>query len=141
MLMKNDHTKELGTTFKRTPQRLAILDFLEGNTSHPSADDIYRAVSKKYHSMSFATVYNTLNTLAKAGAVREITIDPRRKHYDPDTSGHHHLICVACGKIFDVPEGISVELPGDMARDFIVIGNHIEFYGYCPACGKKKKKF
>jgi len=140
MLMKNGHMKETGTLFKRTPQRLAILGFLEGNTSHPSADDIYRAVSKKYHSMSFATVYNTLNTLSKAGAVREITIDPRRKHYDPDTSGHHHLICVTCGKIFDIPEGISVELPGDMSGEFTVIGSHIEFYGYCPPCGKKKKK-
>jgi len=140
MPIKSTHTKKAGTPFKRTPQRLAILDFLEGNTSHPSADDIYRSVSKKYQSMSFATVYNTLNTLAKAGAVREITIDPKRKHYDPDTSGHHHLICVACERIFDVPEGISVELPGDMAGDFIVTGSHIEFYGYCPSCGKKKKK-
>ena len=138
--MKNGRHKETGMPFKRTPQRLAILDFLDGNTSHPSADDIYQAVSKKYHSMSFATVYNTLNTLAKAGAVREITIDPRRKHYDPDTSGHHHLICVACARIFDVPEGISVELPRDMAEDFIVTGSHIEFYGYCPSCGKKKNK-
>lgn len=138
--MKKDLQKEMGMPFKRTPQRLAILDYLEGNTSHPSADDIFQAVSKKYHSMSFATVYNTLNTLAKAGAVREITIDPHRKHYDPDTSGHHHLICVSCGRIFDVPEGISVELPGDMAEDFIVIGSHIEFYGYCPPCGKKNKK-
>jgi len=138
--MKNDNYKQMGTPFKRTPQRLAILDFLEGNTSHPSAEDIYRVVSKKYQSMSFATVYNTLNTLTKAGAVREVTIDPRRKHYDPDTSGHHHLICVACEKIFDVPEGISVELPGDMARDFTVIGSHIEFFGYCAACGKKRKQ-
>lgn len=29
------------------PQRLAILNYLDGNTSHPSAEDIYNAVSKK----------------------------------------------------------------------------------------------
>jgi Fur family peroxide stress response transcriptional regulator len=124
---------------KRTPQRLAILEYLEGNTSHPSAEDIFRAVSKKYHSMSFATVYNTLHALARAGALRELTIDPERKHYDPDTSRHHHLICLACGKIFDVPEAIRVDLPKAMAADFSVVGSHIEFYGHCSPCRNKRK--
>ena len=122
--------------FKRTPQRLAILEFLEGNTSHPSAEDIYRAVSVKYQSMSFATVYNTIHALTKAGVLRELTIDPARKRYDPDTSGHHHLICISCGKIADVPEKIRVELPSSMQEDFTILGNHIEFYGHCSACGK-----
>jgi Fur family transcriptional regulator, peroxide stress response regulator len=124
--------------FKRTPQRLAILEFLKGNTSHPSAEDIYRAVGKKYESMSFATVYNTLHALTQAGALRELTIDPDRKRYDPDTSRHHHLICLACGKIFDVPDEIRVDLPRAMQEDFTIIGNHVEFYGHCSACGKTR---
>lgn len=123
--------------FKRTPQRLAILDYLDGNTSHPSAEDIYRTVSKEHQSMSFATVYNTLNTLAKAGTLRELTIDPERKRYDPDTSQHHHLICLVCGRIVDVPEGVTVDLPEALAHDFAILGSHIEFYGHCPACKKK----
>jgi Fur family peroxide stress response transcriptional regulator len=138
MKAKDSQKRGRAPQFKRTPQRLAILDYLEGNTSHPSAEDIYRTVSKKYQSMSFATVYNTLNTLAKAGTLRELTIDPERKRYDPDITLHHHLICVFCGKIADVPEGIAVDLPGSMAHDFTIIGSHIEFYGHCPACKKKK---
>ncbi len=125
--------------FKRTPQRLAILDYLDGNTAHPSAEEIYRAVSRKYHSMSFATVYNTLNTLASAGVVRELTIDPHRKRYDPNTSTHHHLICVSCKEIVDVPEEIGVSLPRNTARDFTILGNHVEFYGLCGACRKRNK--
>ncbi len=124
---------------KRTPQRLAILEYLKGNTSHPSADEIYRSVSKKYQSMSFATVYNTLNALTKNGALRELTIDPERKRYDPDTSRHHHFLCVNCGKIFDVPEDIRVDLPAAIKENFIVEGHHIEFHGYCPTCRKKQK--
>lgn len=138
MQIKNTQGQGAGIRFKRTPQRLAILDYLEGNTSHPSAEEIYRSVSKKYHSMSFATVYNTLNTLAKAGTLRELTIDPERKRYDPDTSRHHHLICLLCGKIADVPAEISVSLPHDMARDFTLLGSHVEFYGHCASCNKKK---
>jgi len=132
---------ESGGQFKRTPQRLAILDYLEGNTSHPSAEEIYRAVSKKYRSMSVATVYNTLNTLTKAGALRELTIDPERKRYDPDISRHHHLICVRCHKIVDIPGGIAIDLPGDIERAYTLLGNHIEFYGHCPLCKTKKKSF
>ncbi len=139
METKHDPKKDAEARFKRTPQRLAILDFLEGNTSHPSAEDIYRTVSKKYRSMSLATVYNTLNTFTKAGALRELTIDPSRKRYDPDTSLHHHLICISCKKIADVPGQIAVDLPKGMVRDFAIIGSHVEFYGYCSACRKKRK--
>lgn len=139
MNKNNSYKKVLGAGFKRTPQRLAILDYLDGNTAHPSAEDIYQAVSKKYQSMSFATVYNTLNTLTRAGAVRELTIDPERRRYDPDTSHHHHLICITCWKIFDVPEEISVDLPKTMTKDFTVLGNHVEFYGHCSLCRKKRK--
>ncbi len=139
METKRVNKKGMGGRFKRTPQRLAILEYLKGNTSHPSAEDIFRAVSKKYQSMSFATVYNTLHALTKAGALRELTIDPERKRYDPDTSGHHHLICLACGRIADVPEALVVELPRSVAQDFTLVGSHVEFYGFCAACKKKKK--
>jgi Fur family peroxide stress response transcriptional regulator len=137
-MRKGNPKKGLGPGLKRTPQRLAILDCLEGNTSHPSAEDIYRAVSKKYDSLSLATVYNTLNTLTQAGAVRELAIDPERKRYDPDTTLHHHLICVLCRKIVDVPEEIVIEAPKGTARDFTVLGSHVEFYGHCAACRKKR---
>lgn len=139
MAEKSEQHKERDARLKRTPQRLAILEFLEGNTSHPSAEDIYRAVSKKYQSMSFATVYNTLHALTRAGALRELTIDPERKRYDPDTSHHHHLICIGCGKVFDVPEEIRVDPPKTMQEDFTIVGNHVEFYGYCSVCRKKRK--
>ncbi len=138
MLKKLQH-KGFKKGFKRTPQRLAILEYLDGNTSHPSAEEIYKAVSKKYRSMSFATVYNTLNTLVEAGAVKDLTIDADRRRYDPGIHPHHHLICVKCRKVVDVPETISVEIPKSIASDYAVLGNHIEFYGYCSPCRKKKR--
>jgi Fur family peroxide stress response transcriptional regulator len=125
--------------FKRTPQRLAILAYLEGNTSHPSAEEIFHAVVGKDRTLSFATVYNTLNTLSKAGALRELTIDPSRKRYDPNTGAHHHLICMSCKKVVDVPEEISIDLPKTVAQNFFILGNHVEFYGVCPACRKMQK--
>lgn len=122
---------------KLTPQRLAILEYLDENKSHPSADDIYTEIRKKFPMMSFATVYNTIETLKKKGYLVELTIDPERRHYDPDISPHHHLICKKCKKIVDIHRDFSVNIPEDQKGAFEVLGNHIEFYGVCQKCKTK----
>ncbi|NTU42975.1 MAG: transcriptional repressor [Nitrospirales bacterium] len=119
---------------KLTPQRVAILDYLEGNTEHPSADEIYRAVAEKFPTMSFATVYNTLEALRKRGGILELTIDPDKKRFDPNTEPHHHLICVRCKRIVDIHTPYDLPLTMNEKSGFQIIGNHIEFYGVCPRC-------
>jgi Fur family peroxide stress response transcriptional regulator len=136
MVHYEEKYRDLG--FKRTPQRIAILDYLEGNRSHPSAEDVYRAVLRKFPTMSFATVYNTLETLMRCGMLAELTGDPEKKRFDPNLRPHHHLICTRCRKIVDVH--IEYRLPvsdGDRAG-FEITGNHIEFLGICPDCKKRK---
>ncbi len=124
---------------KLTPQRLAILEFLDGNKNHPSAEDIYSAVKKTYPMMSFATVYNTLEALSKQGNIQELKIDPDRKRYDPDTTYHHHLICTDCQKIVDIHAEFDVSVPDEAKGSFEIVGNHIEFHGTCPDCKKKSE--
>ncbi len=119
---------------KLTPQRLAILEFLDGNRDHPSAENIFKDVKKKYPMMSFATVYNTIEALKKKGDLLELTIDPGRRRYDPETRPHHHLICVECKKIVDVHKEFSISVPDETGDGFDLTGNHIEFYGVCPEC-------
>ncbi len=123
---------------KLTPQRLAIFEYLEGNKEHPSAEDIFRAVSKKFPTMSFATVYNTLSALRDRGSVQELTIDPSKKRYDPDTSRHNHLVCISCGKVVDIDVQYDLALPKGSKQDFEVVDSHVSFYGYCSPCRKSK---
>ena len=124
--------KDIG--FKLTPQRLAILDYLEGNTDHPSAEDIYKAVSVQFPTMSFATVYNTLDILKEKGHIIELTIDPAKKRFDPNTDLHHHLTCSLCKRVQDIHISFQIDLPEQIKGDFSITGNHIEFYGICPVC-------
>ncbi|MBI3398458.1 MAG: transcriptional repressor [Deltaproteobacteria bacterium] len=128
--------------FKLTPQRLAILKFLDGNTGHPTAEDIYNSIKKIYPTVSFATVYNTLQTLGDKGEILEITIDPQKKHYDPNPNPHHHIICLGCNKIGDIFEDYSeaLRLPNRIVEEFKPVGNHINFYGICRECQKKQKR-
>lgn len=126
--------------FKLTPQRLIILDYLQGNKSHPSAEDIYRAVHDKFPTMSLATVYSTLAALKEKGYIIELSLDPDKKRYDPETAPHNHLICIACKRIVDVTGECRLDLPEDERQDFVVMESHVEFYGLCPGCKQKKKK-
>ena len=119
---------------KLTPQRIAILHYLEGNTQHPSAEDIYRTVRKKFPTMSFATVYTTLSALKEKGSVLELTFDGDKKRYDPRTEGHNHMICLSCKRIIDIPVAFSLDIPERVKQGFEVTHTHVEFHGLCPNC-------
>ena len=133
--------KKKNYPIRLTPQRLAILEYLEGNKAHPSASDIYKAVSEKYPMMSFATVYNTLETLRGKKQVIELSIDPQKKRFDPNTKPHHHLICLECKAITDIHRNFALDLTDNERYDYEIIGNHVDFYGVCSKCkGKRKSK-
>jgi Fur family peroxide stress response transcriptional regulator len=126
--------KELG--LKLTPQRLAIIEYLKGNKNHPSAEEIYNALKDRFPSMSFATVYNTLEVLVEKGLIKELNIDSSKKRFDPFTHPHHHFICKACGKIVDVEAPFEVFIPESL-KDFQVEDFQVVFTGVCPECKKE----
>ena len=128
------------TGLKMTPQRLAILKVLDGNTSHPSATDIFRDLHQEYPTMSLATVYNTLEVLAKNGMLLELPITKDRMNYDPDTSEHDHAYCSACGKIFDIfPSGDAHRPRPEALEGFSVLAVRKVYYVKCDACATKGK--
>lgn len=134
--MKEIIKKYKSRGFKLTPQRIAIIKFLEDESGHPTADQIYRKTRRNYPTVSFSTVYNTLQALIDMGELQELTIDPDRKHYDTDTDCHHHIICTGCNRIKDVyaDYSASLKLPDEIMDEFTVTGNHVDFYGLCSEC-------
>ncbi|MCX8021246.1 MAG: transcriptional repressor [Syntrophorhabdaceae bacterium] len=124
---------------KMTPQRMAILDFLEGNTNHPSVSDIYSAVSNRFPTISVATVYSTVEMLKSKGYINELNIDRERMRVDPNVRPHNHIICIYCKKIIDIEEEIHIQLSDKQLYGFNIIEKRIEFYGICPDCKKKRQ--
>jgi len=132
-----------------TPQRLAIFDSLGRHPGHPTAEEVYRDVLARYPTLSFATVYNTLELLAEMGEVRKVIVDELRRRYDVNTEPHQHAVCRQCRRIVDVRED---EIGGgellrqaldqvDLgARDFIVEGASVEFGGVCGECARARKE-
>ena len=65
-----------------TIQRSAVLEFLQGNPEHPTAEEIYQSLRGMYPALSRATIYNTLDLLKQHGLIQEITIERNKAHYD-----------------------------------------------------------
>jgi Fe2+ or Zn2+ uptake regulation protein len=130
---------------KLTPQRLAIFDCLHAHPGHPSALEMFQAVRRRHPTVSFATVYNTLEMLVRMGELREVTLAGElHRRYDRNTEPHQHAVCRQCGRVLDValPEAVPGgalwsaalrEAKLDVHR-FEADALRIEFSGTCAAC-------
>ncbi|CAG7646036.1 Fur family transcriptional regulator [Paenibacillus allorhizosphaerae] len=121
---------------RMTPQRHAILSYLLGTMSHPTADDIYKALSPRFPSMSVATVYNNLKVFIEAGLVREMTYGDHSSRFDADLSDHYHALCEKCGKLVDfayTPLDDLEKAAGELTG-FKVKSHRVEVYGICSDC-------
>ncbi|WP_407681757.1 peroxide-responsive transcriptional repressor PerR [Pseudalkalibacillus salsuginis] len=131
-----DTLKDAGVRI--TPQRHAILEYLIQTMSHPTADEIYKALEDKFPNMSVATVYNNLRVFKGAGLVKELTYGDSSSRFDCVTTDHYHIICEDCGKIvdFSYPGLDEVEDVAKHVTGFKVVNHRMEVYGTCPECQK-----
>lgn len=122
--------------FKITPQRLAILKALAGNTSHPTAEAIYELIRRDHPTMSFNTVYKTLEVLEEIGEVAVLDLGEGKKHFDPDMTPHHHVVCRQCRKVLDVHDQLSAAFsaPEHLKNRYAIDGCQVKFFGLCEDC-------
>src|SRR4051812_23427277 len=81
-------------SLRRTPQRLAIVRAFVDDPTHPTAQQIFDRLKRAMPTMSFATVYNTLAALEKAGSCRVLRVhDDGSARFDPRVDAHDHAIC------------------------------------------------
>lgn len=122
--------------FKITATKYSIIKYLIGNRVHPDAMTIFNEVKKEYPSLSFATVYNTLNTLEKLGMVKRLAVFKQYANYDINTETHHHFICKECGKIYDLLDGndIGVSIKFLSQHKYKIEDISLNLYGICEKC-------
>lgn len=123
---------------KMTPQRRAIVEYLQSAIAHPTADEVLNAVNDKFPMTSRATVYNTLNWLKGAGLVREV-FEGGMVHYDPNISDHHHFVCRRCGKVEDIDsDSISALQINFIPGNPRIEGYEVTVRGLCTDCQVQK---
>lgn len=88
---------------KLTPQRIAIVREIAGDPTHPTAQELFERLRPTLPTMSFATLYNTLDALASAGLCAALSLAPGASRFDPNMRAHYHAVCDRCGLVRDVP--------------------------------------
>jgi Fe2+ or Zn2+ uptake regulation protein len=124
--------------FKLTAQRRAIVQLFADDHSHPTAQSIFDRLKLEHPTLSFATVYNTLDALSKAGTSGVLKVGSAAR-FDPNTEPHHHAICEGCDCIIDLPVDSADPTALDRVRlerdtGFSVRAVETVYRGLCAIC-------
>jgi Fe2+ or Zn2+ uptake regulation protein len=120
---------------KLTPQRIAIVGELAEDITHPTAHELFERLRPAFPTMSFATVYNTLDALARLGLTGSLRLGTAVR-FDPNTTPHHHAVCDACGAIADLPAELPEVATVESVRKSSGFKIRIEERTYRGLCGR-----
>lgn len=131
---------------RNTNQKKLILEIMEENYTHPTADEIYEKARAIDPHISRGTVYRNLAVLSENGSLLKISVPDAADHYDITLKNHYHFCCKNCQKMYDAPfdeaclakiENITAEISKKMGNDgFSVDSHNLIFTGLCPKCSE-----
>ena len=127
---------------RMTRQLAAVYVAVQGNHSHPSAEEVYQCVRKTLPRISLGTVYRNLQRLVEEGKIRMFLLGERVARYDPLVTEHDHFICQRCGRVEDIflEQDRQVNLTSLMEKGFTVTALSVTIHGLCRRCGRRRKK-
>jgi Fur family transcriptional regulator, peroxide stress response regulator len=122
-----------------TRARRVVLETVSASRNHPTASQIFTAARRRLPGVSYATVYNSLGYLKRAGLVREITFAKAASCYDGRISRHDHAVCSRCGSLvdFELPEIVKFMPKAARHARFKPESIHLTLVGLCPKCAQE----
>lgn len=129
---------------RMTAQRKLILEKLDGMAGHPTAEDIFEAVSNEDESLHLSTVYRTLRWLEDQKLVTPSLFQEERRHERFDTRQreinqvHYHFKCQVCEEIMEFSEDQVEVIKHKFAEQHgaEVKQASLVLYGVCRECRK-----
>ena len=135
--VENKHWKLRASGRKATPQRLFILQAIEGMRAQFTSQQLYDRLQEKHPDIGLVTVYRTLSLLAESGLVCRMGSNGRSHSYaSRPQEHHHHLVCTSCNRVVDLASCGLADVEKKLSRDtgFIISEHHLEFAGLCSKC-------
>lgn len=120
--------------------RLKVLGYLMSTREHPTADLIFKNVSKEIPTLSKTSVYNTLKIFTLSGVAREVMIEENEVRYDAFCGRHGHFKCTKCGALLDVDLSCASCAAAGKINDNKVYAEHVYMVGVCGECARKGAK-
>ena len=103
---------------KVTLPRLRILEVLEEDSGHLSAEEIYKHLLDAGEEVGLATVYRVLTQFEQAGICIKLNFEEGRAVYELTPSHHHdHMVCMDTGKVIEFTDDIIEERQKKLAED------------------------
>ncbi len=127
----------LGLAF--THQRMVIYRAFASTDAHPTPESVYERVRGDIPSISLATVYKNIRTFVDHGLLREVNVLHDSARLDANLENHHHLVCVRCKSVTDIPEDQvhPVQLRGPLPEGFRLKRSSVELLGICARCAEE----
>lgn len=139
--MKKESAHEQFKTFLKrgnhriTPERFEVLDYALDYNGHFGADDLYIQMKTSKSNISRATIYNTLELLAKCGllAKRNFGDGVTRFESSYNRKNHDHLICTNCGNIQEFTKSKINDIVEEVCNElgFESVGYSFNIFGRC----------
>lgn len=117
---------------------MQILRELLPRRDHPTAETLYKAVKEVHPTISFNTIYQTLQVLAEKEIINVIRPVVDAARYDPVTEIHGHFMCSRCKRIEDElledPSLKKIESEVKSSGKYWVVQRQILWVGLCQSC-------
>ena len=130
-------------TGKHFRKREAILSYLQGTTTHPSAEMVYSQLKQEIPDLSLGTVYRNLAMFKQQGTIASVAVVGGVERFDGETAPHVHFICNDCCSVLDLE---SVSVPQVLSQGAAAeTGGRVDtcqlsFTGLCSKCLEKFEK-
>ena len=130
--------RRAGREQRVTKQRLAVSATLDRLEDFVSTQDLHRILHDEGASVSLATTYRILQSMADEGLVDVLRTDDGEAVYRrcEATGHHHHLVCRRCGRAVDIEAPAVETWASRVAREhgYTAIEHTVEVFGLCPEC-------
>ena len=123
--------------YKLTLQRRVVIRAIASTPDHLTPAAIYVKVYQDHPGIGLATIYRTLDILARLELVCELHAGGSCHSYTIGApEHHHHLICSNCGEVVDFTGYDLSPLEQRLSREtgFEIEGHLLEFIGRCQNC-------
>ena len=116
--------------------RTRIYAFLESSNSHPTVDEIYKALCDELPTLSKTTVYNVLKLFIEKALVKAVNMSSSEMRYEIYHTPHSHFKCDECGTIYDIPHIVPKYDTYELS-EFVIKDEEVNLRGICPICKDK----
>jgi len=121
-----------------TSQREQVAEVVLEAGGHLSVEDIEQQLRQRGLRIGKATVYRTLDILARSGMISERDFGEGFRRYEriPGHPHHEHLICMRCGKVVEFTNDRIEKLKAVIAEEHGFTHHHhrLDIYGLCREC-------